>query len=46
MTAEELDARFGADLSLQIRNRKLLDQELKEKEVRPHPELPHSQAGN
>ena len=46
LTAKEMDERFGPELAEQIRNRKLLDPELKEKEVRRHPELPDSQAGS
>lgn len=44
LTAKEMDDRFGVELATQIRNRKLLDPELKEREVRPHPELPDSEA--
>lgn len=38
-----MDARFGVDLATQIRNRKLLDPELKQKEVKFHPELPDNE---
>jgi hypothetical protein len=38
-----MNARFGEDLAEQIRNRKLLDKELKAKEVRAHPELPDNE---
>lgn len=36
----ELVVRFGEDLARQLANRKLLDEELKEKETRFHPEFP------
>ena len=42
LTAQEMDLHFGSEAGLQIRERKLLDPELKEKEVRAHPELPTS----
>ena len=45
LTAAEMDQRFGPDLGAQIRNRKLLDPELKAKEVRAHPELPDNEVG-
>ena len=38
-----MDERFGVDLATQIRNRKLLDPELKRREVRAHPELPDNE---
>lgn len=40
LTKAEIDERFGADLGLQIRNRKLFDEELRKKEVRENPNLP------
>ena len=45
LTAPEMDARFGAENGNLIRNRKLLDPELKERETREHPELPGNQDG-
>ena len=39
----ELVTRFGEDLTVQLTNRKLLDKELSEKEVRFHPEFPNSE---
>ena len=45
LTAPEMDTRFGAENGNLIRNRKLLDPELKERETREHPELPGNQDG-
>ena len=45
LTASEMDCRFGQDLAEQMRQRKLLDKELKQKETRFHPELPGVEAG-
>ena len=39
----ELVSRFGEDLTVQLTNRKLLDKELRETEVRFHPEFPNSE---
>ena len=46
LTAREMNSIFGEDLAQQIRDRKLFDTELFEKEVRCHPELPESEAGD
>lgn len=40
LSMAELVVRFGEDLARQLANRKLLDEELKEKETRFHPEFP------
>ena len=40
-----MDQLFGPELAQSIRDRKLYDEELKRTEVRCHPELPDSQAG-
>ena len=38
LTSQEMDTRFGEELAEQIRNRKLFDENLKDTEVREHPE--------
>lgn len=40
LVMSELQDRFGKDLAEQLANRKLLDKELRQKEVRYHPEFP------
>ena len=43
LTAAEIDEKFGKDLGEQVRQRKLLDDELSKKEVRYNPNLPSSE---
>lgn len=40
LIATDMDKIFGAEVAQEIRLRKLMDAELKQREVRPHPELP------
>ena len=44
LTKFEVHTKFGEQIGDQIMARKLSDDELKEKEVRAHPELPENQA--
>ena len=44
LTSKEMDERFGADMAIAIRNRKLFDPDLKRTETRFHPELPDVEA--
>ena len=42
-TFDEMVKKWGADIAEDIKNTKLGDEKLREREVRQHPELPHRQ---